>query len=130
MISKYTILKYPLSRGCGAIHLIFTTPRFEVVSSFRSSRKLFSSTNPLRKSVIFQEPSGSENPQKFSSLTPAPPPPEMPVKTMSHAINKLPKKFLKHFLPFLRKDIACSHSPSKSETFTTPLRNFILSGVC
>ena len=35
----------------------------------------------------------------------------IPVKTMSHAINKLPKKFLKHFSPFLRKDIACSHSP-------------------
>ena len=49
---------------------------------------------------------------------------------MSHATNKRPKKFLKNFSPPLRKDIVGSHSPSKSETFTTPLKNLILPGVC
>ena len=120
--TKVHHFKMSIGGGVGLFHLIFTTPppRFEVVSNFRPSQKL-----------IFNQPSQKiiAKSQTFPSPTPAPLP-EIPVKTMSHAINKLPKKFLKNFSPPLRKDIVCSHSPSKSETFTTSLRNLILPGVC
>ena len=133
MILKYIILKCPLSRrGRRAIPFNFYHPPLPALRWFLVFDPLinwFSSTNPLRKSVIFQE--SSEKSQTFDFLVlPLPPPPEIPVNTMSHATNKIPKKFLKNFSPFLRKVIVCSHCPSKSETFTTPLRNLILPGVC